>query len=98
MHKIAIVIYSRLEGSANSAVYRQLTFAQELQRAGDDHDHASLRTLLKEGRQIVTASKECCKGMRVGPTDVHPESIAALKATSPPARVALRPFRLLPHC
>lgn len=36
MHKIAIVIYSKLEGSGNSAIYRQLMFAQELQRAGDD--------------------------------------------------------------
>jgi hypothetical protein len=36
MHKIALVIYSRLEGSGRSAIYRQLMFAQELQRAGDD--------------------------------------------------------------
>lgn len=36
MHKVAIVIYSALEGSGNSAVYRALMFAQELQRAGDD--------------------------------------------------------------
>jgi hypothetical protein len=36
MHKIAIVIYSALEGSGTSAVYRALMFAQELQRAGDD--------------------------------------------------------------
>jgi hypothetical protein len=36
MHKIAIVIYSRLEGSGTSTVYRALMFAQELQRAGDD--------------------------------------------------------------
>lgn len=36
MHKIAIVIYSAIEGSGNSAVYRALMFAQELQRAGDD--------------------------------------------------------------
>jgi hypothetical protein len=36
MNKIAIVIYSRLEGSGQSAVYRALMFAQELQRAEDD--------------------------------------------------------------
>jgi hypothetical protein len=36
MHKIAVLIYSALEGSGNSAVYRALMFAQELQRAGDD--------------------------------------------------------------
>jgi hypothetical protein len=36
MHKIAIVIFSKLEGSGNSAIYRAMMFAQELQRAGDD--------------------------------------------------------------
>lgn len=36
MNRIAIVIYSALEGSGNSAVYRALMFAQELGRAGDD--------------------------------------------------------------
>jgi hypothetical protein len=36
MHKIALVIYSKLEGSGKSAVYRALMFADELQRAGDD--------------------------------------------------------------
>lgn len=36
MSPIAIVVYSRLEGSGHSAVYRALMFAQELQRAGDD--------------------------------------------------------------
>jgi hypothetical protein len=36
MHKVAVVIYSKLEGAGNSAIYRQLMFAQELQRAGDD--------------------------------------------------------------
>jgi hypothetical protein len=36
MFKIALVIYSTLEGSGNSAIYRTLMFAQELQRAGDD--------------------------------------------------------------
>lgn len=35
MHKIAIVIYSKLEGAGNSAIYRAIMFAQELQRAGD---------------------------------------------------------------
>lgn len=36
MHKIALVIYSKLEGSGYSAIYRTLMFAQELNRAGDD--------------------------------------------------------------
>lgn len=36
MHSIALVIYSKLEGSGQSAVYRALMFADELQRAGDD--------------------------------------------------------------
>jgi hypothetical protein len=36
MHKVALVIYSKLEGAGNSAIYRNLMFAQELQRAGDD--------------------------------------------------------------
>jgi hypothetical protein len=36
MHKVALVIYSKLEGAGNSAIYRQLMFAQELQNAGDD--------------------------------------------------------------
>jgi hypothetical protein len=36
MHRIAIVIYSRLEGSGKSAVYRAMMFADELLRAGDD--------------------------------------------------------------
>jgi hypothetical protein len=36
MHKVALVIYSKLEGSGTSAIYRALMFAQELQRAGDD--------------------------------------------------------------
>lgn len=36
MHKIALVIYAKLEGTDNSAIYRALMFAQELQRAGDD--------------------------------------------------------------
>jgi hypothetical protein len=36
MTKTAIVIYSKLEGSGKSAVYRALMFADELLRAGDD--------------------------------------------------------------
>jgi hypothetical protein len=36
MHKIAIVIYSKLEGSGESSVYRALMFARELIEAGDD--------------------------------------------------------------
>ena len=36
MHRIALVIYGKLEGTDNSAIYRALMFAQELQRAGDD--------------------------------------------------------------
>jgi hypothetical protein len=36
MHKVALVIFSKLEGAGNSAIYRSLMFAQELQLAGDD--------------------------------------------------------------
>ena len=36
IHRIALVIFSKLEGTGNSAIYRTLMFAQELQRAGDD--------------------------------------------------------------
>lgn len=36
MNKVAIVIYSKLEGSGRSAVYRAMMFADELMRAGDD--------------------------------------------------------------
>ena len=36
MHRIALVIYGKLEGTDNSAIYRAMMFAQELQRAGDD--------------------------------------------------------------
>lgn len=36
MNRIALVIYSKLEGSGQSAVYRALMFADELQRHGDD--------------------------------------------------------------
>lgn len=36
MNKIAIIIYSKLEGAGKSAVYRALMFADELIRAGDD--------------------------------------------------------------
>jgi hypothetical protein len=36
MHKIALVIYSKLEGSGRSAVYRSMMFADELTKAGDD--------------------------------------------------------------
>lgn len=36
MHKVALVIYSTLEGPGTSAIYRTMMFAQELRRAGDD--------------------------------------------------------------
>jgi hypothetical protein len=36
MNKIAVVIYSKLEGAGNSAIYRALMFVDELLRAGDD--------------------------------------------------------------
>lgn len=36
MNRIAIVIYSKLEGAGKSAVYRALMFADELIRARDD--------------------------------------------------------------
>ena len=36
MNKMALLIYSKLDGAGNSAVYRMLMFAQELRDAGDD--------------------------------------------------------------
>lgn len=36
MHKVAIVVYSKLEGAGKSAVYRAMMFADELIRSGDD--------------------------------------------------------------
>ena len=36
MNKIAVVIYSNLDGAGKSAVYRALMFAEELIRAGED--------------------------------------------------------------
>lgn len=36
MNRIAVVIYSKLEGAGKSAVYRALMFVDELRRAGDD--------------------------------------------------------------
>lgn len=36
MYKVALVIYSKLEGSGTSAIYRAMMFAQELKQAGDD--------------------------------------------------------------
>jgi hypothetical protein len=35
-HRVAIVIFSKLEGAGESAVYRALMFARELVEAGDD--------------------------------------------------------------
>lgn len=36
MNRVAVVIYSRLEGAGKSAVYRALMFVDELRRGGDD--------------------------------------------------------------
>jgi hypothetical protein len=36
MNKIALVIYSKLDGAGKSAVYRAMMFSDELLRAGDD--------------------------------------------------------------
>lgn len=36
MNKVGIVIYSKLEGSGKSAVYRAMMFVDELIKAGDD--------------------------------------------------------------
>lgn len=36
MNRVAVVIYSRLEGAGKSAVYRAMMFVDELLRAGDD--------------------------------------------------------------
>ncbi len=48
-HRIALVFYSALDGAGNSATYRNLMFAQELQRHDDDvvlvFDGAGTRSL-----------------------------------------------------
>ncbi len=36
MNRIAVVIYSSLEGAGKSAVYRAMMFVDELRRGGDD--------------------------------------------------------------
>lgn len=36
MNRVAVVIYSRLEGAGKSAVYRAMMFVDELLRGGDD--------------------------------------------------------------
>jgi hypothetical protein len=36
MNRIAVVIYSKLEGAGKSAVYRAMMFVDELRRGGDD--------------------------------------------------------------
>lgn len=36
MNRIAVVIYSKLEGAGKSAVYRAMMFVDELRRHGDD--------------------------------------------------------------
>jgi hypothetical protein len=51
VHRIGIVIYSRLEGAGDSAVYRAMMFAQELMRAGDQV------TITFDGAGSVTASE-----------------------------------------
>jgi hypothetical protein len=51
MHKIALVIYGRLEGSDRSAIYRALMFAQELHGAGDDV------SIVFDGAGSVTAAE-----------------------------------------
>lgn len=68
MHKIALVIYGKLEGSDNSAVYRALMFAQELARAGDDV------TIVFDGAGSVAAAEMSQPGHRFHPllTDVKP--------------------------
>jgi hypothetical protein len=50
VNRIGIVIYSRLEGAGESAVYRAMMFAQELTRAGD---HV---TITFDGAGSVTAA------------------------------------------
>ena len=47
MNKLALIIYSALSGSSESAVYRAMMFAQELQRAGDGAGTQSLAELLR---------------------------------------------------
>lgn len=68
MHKIALVIYGKLEGSDNSAIYRALMFAQELARAGDDV------TIVFDGAGSVAAAEMSQTGHRFHAllTDVKP--------------------------
>jgi hypothetical protein len=61
MHRVAIVIYSRLEGSGLSTVYRALMFAQELQRHGDD------AVIVFDGGGTASAAEMAAPGHRLRP-------------------------------
>ncbi len=59
MNKMALVIYSTLEGSGNSAIYRALMFAQESRDAGDDV------TLVFDGAGSLAAAELAQAGHRM---------------------------------
>jgi hypothetical protein len=71
MNKIAVVIYSKLEGAGNSAVYRALMFVDELLRAGDDvslvFDGAgttALAAMLREDHSLHRAWTKAAPALR----------------------------------
>lgn len=71
MHKVAIVIYSTLEGAGNSAVYRAFGFAAELLAAKDDvvivFDGAgtsSLAAVLEPGHDLHSTWKKAAPALR----------------------------------
>ncbi len=71
MHRIAVVIYSKLEGAGQSAVYRALMFVDELRRAGDDvalvFDGAgttALAAMLMPGHDLHTTWRKAAPALR----------------------------------
>jgi len=71
MNKIAVVIYSNLEGAGKSAVYRALMFAEELIRAGDDvtivfdgAGSAALAAIIEPGHDIHRTWQKAAPALR----------------------------------
>lgn len=71
MLKVAIVIYSNLEGSGLSANYRALMFADELLRAGDDvaivfdgGGSTSLAAMITPGHDLNRVWKKAAPALR----------------------------------
>lgn len=70
-HKVAIVIYSKLEGAGESAAYRAFGFAAELLRHGDDvtviFDGAGTTTLaavIEPGHDLHGAWRKAAPALR----------------------------------